>query len=45
MRHDDICPRDPHATLEQMGFIPSFLDETNPRPASEQINERYIYGG
>jgi hypothetical protein len=40
-----FVPRDPHATLEQMGFIPGFLDETDPRHACEQIDERYNYGG
>src|SRR5262245_29610718 len=40
-----FVPRDPDATLEHMGFIPSFLDDADPRPASEQINERYVHGG
>jgi hypothetical protein len=26
------------------GFIPSFLDADDPRPAREQFNERYIGG-
>jgi hypothetical protein len=27
------------------GFIPTFLDEADPRKAAEQFNERYVYGG
>jgi hypothetical protein len=27
-----------------LGFIPSFLDEGDPRPAKEQINTNYIGG-
>lgn len=27
------------------GFIPSFLSEEDPRPAREQIDERYEHGG
>jgi hypothetical protein len=37
--------RHPDATLEHMGYIPNFLDDSDPRPAREQINERYSYGG
>lgn len=37
---------DPTANLpEGVGFIPTFLDLDDPRPASEQFNERYVYGG
>jgi hypothetical protein len=32
------------ATPEHAGFIPSFLDENDKRPASEQFDERYISG-
>ena len=28
-----------------VGFIPSFLDTDDPRPAKEQFAERYVYGG
>jgi hypothetical protein len=28
-------------TMEVLGFLPSFLHESDPRPAREQINERY----
>jgi hypothetical protein len=30
--------------LDLWGFIPLFLKEADPRPAIEQINERYIGG-
>ena len=32
------------ATIEMLGFIPSFLDENDPRPAKEQFNSNYISG-
>ena len=28
-----------------VGFIPNFLDVDDPRPAREQFQERYVYGG
>jgi hypothetical protein len=28
-----------------VGFIPTFLDEDDPRPAREQFQERYQWGG
>jgi hypothetical protein len=28
-----------------VGFIPTFLDTDDPRPAAEQFQERYVYGG
>ena len=28
-----------------VGFIPTFLDTNDPRPAKEQFAERYEYGG
>ena len=31
----------PHVDL---GFLPGFLDEDDPRPAKEQFNERYVSG-
>ena len=40
-----FIPRHPRATLELMGYIPNFLDDNDPRPACEQINEKYSYGG
>ena len=40
-----FIPHHPKATLDNMGFFPTFLIESDPRPAREQINERYSYGG
>lgn len=37
--------RHPTATLDHLGYIPTFLSEDDPRPAREQIDERYSYGG
>lgn len=37
--------RDPRATLEHMGFIPSFLSDDDPRSAKEQLNEGYAFAG
>lgn len=31
--------------VEGVGFIPTFLHESDPRPAAQQINERYAFGG
>lgn len=28
-----------------LGYLPSFLLEEDPRPAKDQINERYTFGG
>ena len=36
---------DPRANLDQLGFIPNFLEENDPRPAAVQINDRYGFGG
>lgn len=35
----------PRMKPEMLGFIPSFLSDDDPRPAREQINERYQHGG
>jgi hypothetical protein len=35
----------PRATLDSWGYIPTFLNGDDPRPAKEQFNERYVYGG
>ncbi len=35
----------PRMAHEHLGFIPGFLDEDDPRPAKEQFNERYVFGG
>lgn len=32
-------------TYDHLGFIPSFLSLNDPRPAREQIDERYSHGG
>lgn len=34
-----------HRAEGLLGFIPSFLSESDPRPAAEQFNERYAHGG
>lgn len=34
----------PEATIEMLGFIPSFLSEEDPRPARAQIAEKYVSG-
>jgi hypothetical protein len=31
--------------LDMVGFIPSFLDEDDPRPAREQLDAHYGHGG
>lgn len=31
--------------LEMLGFIPSFLSESDPRDAVTQLNEAYAHGG
>jgi hypothetical protein len=41
----DLIRLDPRATMDHAGFIPHFLSELDPRPAVEQINERYAHGG
>lgn len=35
----------PQATSYMLGFIPHFLYESDPRPAAEQFQERYVFGG
>ena len=35
----------PKATLETLGFLPMFLDDNDPRPASKQFNSAYVHGG
>lgn len=34
----------PKVTPGHLGFIPSFLNEDDPRPAKEQFNTNYISG-
>ena len=35
----------PQMTPDQLGYIPDFLSEDDPRPAREQINANYTAGG
>jgi hypothetical protein len=35
----------PKTTIDHIGLIPSFLDENDPRPAREQLDEGYAHGG
>lgn len=35
----------PRMTEEHLGYLPSFLFESDPRSAKEQFNERYTFGG
>lgn len=35
----------PRMTKEALGNIPYFFSEADPRPAREQINEAYVFGG
>lgn len=34
----------PGCTSDHIGFIPTFLNDSDPRPAKEQINYNYIGG-
>lgn len=36
---------EPDMHPEDVGFIPTFLDLDDPRPAAEQFQERYVWGG
>lgn len=36
---------DPRVTEDHLGLIPQFLWDSDPRPAIEQIDERYAHGG
>lgn len=35
----------PRATIETLGYIPYFLNENNPKPAREQLDDNYRHGG
>jgi hypothetical protein len=35
----------PRATADHVGMIPYWLDERNPKPARDQINDNYGHGG
>ena len=45
MRHPTVVGLHPKCTPTHVGFIPTFLDEDDPRPAAEQFQERYVHGG
>ncbi|TPL40651.1 hypothetical protein [Mesorhizobium sp. B2-4-6] len=35
----------PRATPDMLGYVPRFLQQSDARPAREQFDERYEYGG
>jgi hypothetical protein len=35
----------PDVEPEDLGLLPYFLSENDPRPAAEQFNEKYAHGG
>jgi hypothetical protein len=35
----------PQASIEMLGFLPSFISEEDPRPAREQFNTNYGHAG
>lgn len=35
----------PRMTTEALGYLPEFLNETDPRSAREQIHSNYSHGG
>jgi hypothetical protein len=35
----------PKATPEHLGLLPAIFDAADPRPAAEQVNDRYSHGG
>lgn len=35
----------PRVSHDVLGYVPAFLDERDARPAREQFNERYQFGG
>ena len=37
--------RHPGVEIEHLGLIPMFFREEDPRPAKDQIEERYAHGG
>lgn len=36
---------DPRFDMEQLGYLPGFLSEDDPRPAREQLDSNYQHGG
>lgn len=45
MTHPTVVAIHPDCTPDTVGFIPTFLDMDDPRPAKEQFAERYQWGG
>ena len=46
MSHPTVLILDPRYSAPNfVGFIPTFLDLDDPRPAKEQFAERYAFGG
>ena len=45
MRHPQWEMLHPRMNIDRMGYVPSFFDLDDPRPAKEQLNERYAHGG
>jgi len=35
---------DPRFAIEQLGYLPGFLNEDDPRPAAEQYDANYVGG-
>lgn len=35
----------PELTIDALGYLPSFIRDDDPRPAAEQIDDRYVWGG
>jgi hypothetical protein len=40
-----FIPHHPRASLVDFGYIPLWLSEANPKPAAQQLNDGYAYGG
>lgn len=45
MRHPAVIAIDRRFHPDHVGTIPTFLDLDDPRPAAEQFEERYVFGG
>jgi hypothetical protein len=45
MMHPVVVLIDLRAHPHHVGLLPTFLDANDPRPAAEQFQERYLYGG
>ena len=45
MAHPDWTIKHPQATMEMLGFVPSFLDDSDPRPARIQFDHNYSFAG